>query len=142
MKKLLMMVLVVLGATSAFAADSDALKAIMKAASYAEAKTMIEQSLSQLANDQEKAKAYNKLVDLALDEYNAENKIVIENETNKQLGKEGNKPVDEAKMYTALMNAFEAAVECDKYDQLPDARMPKWRPCAKSGRTRFRICSV
>jgi hypothetical protein len=57
MKKLLMMVLVVLGATSAFAADSDALKAIMKAASYAEAKTMIEQSLSQLANDQEKAKA-------------------------------------------------------------------------------------
>ncbi|MBP5257526.1 MAG: hypothetical protein J6Z41_02135 [Prevotella sp.] len=122
MKKLLMMVLVVLGATSAFAADSDALKAIMKAASYAEAKTMIEQSLSQLANDQEKAKAYNKLVDLALDEYNAENKIVIENETNKQLGKEGNKPVDEAKMYTALMNAFEAALECDKYDQLPDAK--------------------
>lgn len=66
MKKFLVAAMMVLGATSAFAGDSDALKAVMKAKSYAEAEALVKQNLGQMANDAEKAKAYNKLVDLAM----------------------------------------------------------------------------
>lgn len=36
--------MMVLGATSAFAGDSDALKAVLKAKTYADAKAMVEQT--------------------------------------------------------------------------------------------------
>ena len=66
MKKLIVAAMLVLGATSAFAGDSDALKAVMKAKTYAEAEALVKQNLGQFANDAEKAKAYNKLVDLGM----------------------------------------------------------------------------
>ena len=70
MKKFLVAAMMVLGATSAFAGDSDALKAVMKAKSYAEAEALVKQNLGQMANDAEKAKAYNKLVDRAMKQFN------------------------------------------------------------------------
>ena len=55
MKKFLVAAMMVLGATSAFAGDSDALKAVMKAKTYAEAEALVKQNLGQMANDAEKA---------------------------------------------------------------------------------------
>ena len=60
-----MMAVMLVASATAFAGDSDALKAILKAKTYAEAEQLVKSSIDQLANAQEKAKAYNKLVDLA-----------------------------------------------------------------------------
>ena len=72
MKKIMIMALMVLGTTCAFAGDSEALKAIKKAKDFTEAQNLVMNTLGQLANDAEKATAYNKLVDLAIDKYNKE----------------------------------------------------------------------
>lgn len=122
MKKMMIAALMLLGTSSAFAGDSNALKAIMKAKTYDEAAQLLNSSLTQLTDNAEKAKAYNHLVELALGIVDKEQAVQIENETAKQMGKEGNKPVDEPSMYTALGKAFDATQECTKYDQLPDAK--------------------
>ena len=117
MKKLIVAAMMVLGATSAFAGDSDALKAIMKAKTYAEAEALVKQNLGQLANDAEKAKAYNKLVDLGMKDYNDQQSIMQTNQIMKK-----NDPVDEKVMNEGAYNALVNALECDKYDQLPNAK--------------------
>jgi len=121
MKKLMMMAMLMVASATAFAGDSPALKAILKAKSYAEAEALVKSSLSELASDAEKAKAYNKLVDLALDDFNAQSTIVTENQLAKQMGKE-EKPVDNAAMSEAALNALLNGIECDKYDQLPNEK--------------------
>jgi len=117
MKKLIVAAMLVLGATSAFAGDSDALKAIMKAKTYAEAEALVKQNLGQLADNAEKAKAYNKLVDLGMKAFNDQQTI---QQTNQLMKK--NDPVDEAAMNEGAYNALINAVECYKYDQLPNAK--------------------
>ena len=117
MKKLIVAAMMVLGATSAFAGDSDALKAVMKAKSYAEAEALLKQNLGQLANDAEKAKAYNKLVDLSMKAYNDQQSIMQTNQIMKK-----NDPIDENAMNEGAYNALLNAVECYKYDQLPNAK--------------------
>ena len=112
MKKTMMIaVLMLLSVSAAFAGNSDALKAILKADSYTAAAKLVESSLGQLADNAEKATAYNKIVDLALAKYNEESaKVAIKKEA------------DEAGMYDALDAAYTAAAECYKYDQLPNAK--------------------
>ena len=117
MKKLIVAAMLVLGATSAFAGDSDALKAVMKAKTYAEAEALVKQNLGQFANDAEKAKAYNKLVDLGMKVFNEQQTI---QETNQLMKK--NDPVDENVMNEGAYNALMNAIECYKYDQLPNAK--------------------
>ena len=63
MKKLLIAVLMMLGTSTVFAGDSEALKAILKAKTYDEAQSLVKSSVNSLANAAEKAKAYNYLVD-------------------------------------------------------------------------------
>ena len=109
--------MMVLGATTAFAGDSDALKAVMKAKTYAEAEALLKQNLGQLANDAEKAKAYNKLVDLSMKAYNDQQSIMQTNQIMKK-----NDPIDENAMNEGAYNALLNAVECYKYDQLPNAK--------------------
>jgi len=121
MKKLMMMAMMMVASATAFAGDSDALKAILKAKSYAEAETLLKGSLDQLATPQEKSKAYNKLVGLALDQFNEQSTIVTENQLAKQMGKE-EKPVDENLMSEMAYNAISAGLECDKYDQQPNEK--------------------
>ena len=106
---------------TAFAGDSDALKAILKTKSYAEAEALVKANLGSLANDAEKAKAYNKLVDLALAQFNAQSTIQTENQVAKQMGKE-EKPVDEKLMSEMAYNALIAGLECDKFDQAPNEK--------------------
>lgn len=106
---------------TAFAGDSDALKAILKAKTYAEAEALVKSSVGSLANDAEKAKAYNKLVDLAMAQFDAQSTIQTENQLAKQMGKE-EKPVDQKLMNEMAFNAITAAIECDKYDQKPNEK--------------------
>ena len=69
-----MMAMMLVASATAFAGDSDALKAILKAKDYAEAQSLINSSISQLTDAAEKAKAYNKLVDLACEKFDKEEK--------------------------------------------------------------------
>ena len=124
MKKLMMMAMMVVASATAFAGDSDAFKALkknLKGLGYAEAETLVKNSLEQLANAQEKAAAYNMLVDLAYDAFNKQSTIVTENQLAQQMGKE-EKPVDNELMTTSAYNALVNAIECDKYDQQPNEK--------------------
>ena len=117
MKKLMIAAMLVLGATSAFAGDSDALKAVLKAKTYADAKALVEQNLGSMANDAEKAKAYNHLVELSMKQFNDQQSIIQMNQITKK-----NDPVDMEAMNEGAYNALVAAQECYKYDQLPNAK--------------------
>ena len=121
MKKLFMMAVMMVASATAFAGDSDALKAILKAKTYAEAEALVKSSVGSLANDAEKAKAYNKLVDLAMAQFDAQSTIQTENQLAKQMGKE-EKPVDQKLMNEMAFNAITAAMECDNYDKKPNEK--------------------
>lgn len=111
MKKMMMFaVMMLISVSAAFAGNSDALKAILKSEDYVEANKLVQSTLDQLADNAEKASAYNKVVDLALAAFNDQAKLAAANKA------------DEAKMYDALETAFTAADECYKYDQLPNAK--------------------
>ena len=112
-----MMAMFMVASATAFAGDSDALKAILKAKDYAEAEALVKSNISQLANDQEKAKAYNKLVDFAYAKFKKEDDTRITNQALKK-----NDPIDTEGMIQAGIDALNAAIECDKYDILPNAK--------------------
>ena len=126
MKKLFVAVLLAVTATTAFAQD---IKSVLKAKDYAEAQSGLNSCLSSL-NDEDKAKGYNKLVDLSFDKFNKENAVAVEAQTLEQMGQKSNKTYDKQGMYDALLNGLNNALECDKYDQLPNAKgkvAPKFR---------------
>ena len=122
MKKMNLAVMMLIGASAAFAGDSEPLKAILKAQNYAEAANLLQSTLEQLAGNEEKAKAYNRLYELAMKKVNYEQGIQLENETQKQMGKEGNKPVDEKGLYAAVDAAFDSGVQAIKYDNMPNQK--------------------
>jgi len=144
MRKIFVCALLAVAATSAFAGDSDALKAIMKAKTYAEAEQLVKTTVEQLTSNEEKAKAYNKLVDLAMDKYNKESATMTENQVAKQMGGK-EKPVDEIAMADAVVDAIMAATECEKYDQMPNAKgkvAPKFHEKNKTRLWNARVCLV
>ncbi len=123
MNKLMFVAVMALGASTAFAGgDSDALKAIKSAKTYVEAENLIKTNLGQLANNEEKAKAYNKLVDLALEKVNKENSIIEKNMLNQQLKQGEQQPYDTLGFYNAVYTAISAGIECDQYDMMPNAK--------------------
>ena len=113
----MMMAMMLVASATAFAGDSDALKAILKAKDFKEAQSLITSSLAQLTDASEKAKAYNKLVDLAYEKYKKEDDVKT---TNMVMHKED--PVDTDGMLEAGKVALQAAMECDKYDQQPNEK--------------------
>ncbi|MGI6222832.1 MAG: tetratricopeptide repeat protein [Prevotella sp.] len=121
MKKLMIAAMLLLGASTAFAGDSDALKAVKKAKTYAEAEALVKQNLNSFANNKEKAAAYNHLVDLAIEFYNAQNNTMAANELAAKSG-QALQPVDTVGMYDAAYNAVVDAMECAKYDNMPDEK--------------------
>ena len=122
MKKMMIVALMAAAASTAFAGDSDALKSILKTKSYAEAASLVSSSLSQLASPAEKAKAYNKLVDLAIDKVAKEQGTITSNQMAEQYGQGKVEPYDTAGFYDAVLNAFKAAEECEKYDIMPNEK--------------------
>ena len=117
MKKFVIAAMMVLGATSAFAGDSDALKTVLKAKTYAEAEALIQQNLGSLASNAEKAKAYNKLFELAKKQFDDQQSVQQMNQITKK-----NDPVDMDAMYDGAYKALMAAQEVYKYDQLPNEK--------------------
>ncbi len=101
MKKLIIAAMMILGTSTAFAGDSEPLKAILKAKTYEEAQSLLKSSLSQLANAEEKAKAYNKLVDLAMDKVNKEQAIITSNQMASQFGQGKQQAFDTLGFYNA-----------------------------------------
>ena len=124
MKKLLTMALFACVAIAASAQNPAGLKQVMSSKSYQDAASALNSVVASM-NAEEKAKAYNKLVDLALDRFNKEQNVKL---TNQALKKDD--PFDKNAMYQSALNALNSAAECDKYDQMPNAKgkiAPKFR---------------
>ena len=113
--------MLVLGASAAFAGDSDALKAITKEKDYAKAVELVKSSLGQLANSGEKAKAYEHLTRLALQKFDKENAIQVAN-MQAQITKQKVEPYDTLGFYQAAYDATQNALECFKYDAEPNEK--------------------
>ena len=121
MKKMMIAAMLVLGASAAFAGDSDALKAITKEKDYAKAVELVKSSLGQLANSGEKAKAYEHLTRLALQKFDKENAIQAAN-MQAQITKQKVEPYDTLGFYQAAYDATQNALECFKYDAEPNEK--------------------
>ena len=121
---MMMMAMMLVASSTTFAGDSDALKAVMKSKNYAEAAQLLKQNLSQMADDAEKAKAYNKLVDLSMNKITKETATIAENQVGMQMGRAANEivPYDTLGLVDAICDAIYDAIECNKYDQLPNAK--------------------
>ena len=114
MKKVFMMAIALMASSMTFAGDSDALKAILKSKDYAEAANLVKQNLGQLADNAEKAAAYNHLVELAMNKVSNETGTITENQMAVQMGTGKVKPYDTLGLADNICNAIEAAIECDK----------------------------
>lgn len=113
--------LMMLGTSAAFAGDSEPLKAILKAKTYPEAEQLLKTNLGQLANSEEKAKAYNHLTKLALEKFDKENAIQAANMA-AVVAKQPETPYDTLGFYEAAYNATMNGMECMKYDAEPNAK--------------------
>lgn len=122
MKKLVIMAIALMASTMTFAGDSDALKAVLKSKDYNEAAQLLKQTLGQMADNAEKAEAYNHLVDLAMAKVTNETGTIAENQLQQQMGSDKVKAYDTLGLADAICNAIENAIECEKYDQLPNAK--------------------
>ena len=121
---MMMMAMMMVASATAFAGDSDALKAVTKSKNYAEAAQLLKQNIGQMTNDAEKAKAYNHLVDLAMNKVVKQTSIIAENQLGMQMGRAANEivPYDTLGLADAICDAIYDAIECNKYDQLPNAK--------------------
>ena len=117
-----MMAIALMASSMTFAGDSDALKAIMKSKDYAEAANLLKQNLGQLADNAEKAEAYNHLFELAMNKVSNETGTITENQMAVQMGTGKVKPYDTLGLADNICNAIEVAIECDKYDKMPNAK--------------------
>ncbi len=122
MKRMMIVALMAVAASTAFAGDSPALKSILKAKTYAEAESLLNSTIGQLASNAEKASAYNKLSQLAFETVTKQQAIMNENTVAQQMNTGKMQPVDSAGFYTAVYQAIQAAIECDKYDQMPNEK--------------------
>ena len=124
MKKMMMMAMMLVASATSFAGDSDALKAVTKSKNYAEAAQLLKQNIDQMTDAAEKAKAYNHLVDLAMKKVTKETGIILENQVGQQMGRAANEivPYDTLGLADALCDAIYSAIECNKYDQQPNAK--------------------
>lgn len=108
----------VLMTLAANAQNPDGLKKVLSCKSYSEAAGIVQAELGSMISE-EKAKAYNKLVDLALNE----NKKAEEEQLKAQMAKDdATVTAQKAIMAQSAYNAYVAALECDKYDQQPNAK--------------------
>ena len=112
MKKMMMMAMMLVASATAFAGDSDALKAVMKSKNYAEAAQLMKQNVGQMANDAEKAKAYNHLVDLAMNKVVKQTSIIAENQLGMQMGRDAKEivPYDTLGLADAICDAIYDAI--------------------------------
>ena len=121
MKKVNFMAVLLLAASTALAGESDALKAITKVKDFTQAAKLVKENLAQLSNNEEKAKAYEHLTRLALEKFDKENAIQSSN-LQAQVTKQKIEPYDTIGFYQAAYDATTSAVECFKYDAMPNEK--------------------
>lgn len=120
MKKLMILAMMATSAVSAFA-QGDVFKSIMKANDYAEAEKLLNDNLGSLS-DEQKAKAYNKLVDFAVSKIQKEEATISTNQIRVQMQQGDPEAYDTLGYYTASYWAIKNGIECDKYDNMPNAK--------------------
>ena len=108
-------------AASPVAFAQDAVKEVLKAKNYADAQALVKANLSSMS-DADKAKAYNKLVDLSFEKINKEQSVITANQMAEQLKQGKVEAYDTLGFYNALANALTNALECEKYDQMPNEK--------------------
>lgn len=119
MRKTVLMAVMLCASTVAMAQDE--IKTILKSKAYDEALSLVKTNLSKLT-DEDKAKAYNKLVDLSMEKVNKEQNIINANQMAEQLKQGKVEAYDTLGFYNAIYNALNDGIEADKYDQLPNAK--------------------
>lgn len=142
MKKTVFMAFMLLASTASFAQDE--IKSILKAKTYDEASSLVKANLSKLT-DEDKAKAYNKLVDLSLEKVGKEQNIINANQMAEQLKQGKAEQYDTLGFYNAILNALNDGIEADKYDQLPNAKgkvKPKFHTANQSRLYSLRVYLV
>lgn len=108
--------------TSALSANAQGdIKSILKTDDYQQAESMVKTALPSL-NNEDKAKAYNKLVDLLMKKVEKESTIMTNNSMVEKLKSGKMEPCDSAGLYQAVYLSLENAMECDKYDQMPNEK--------------------
>lgn len=119
-----MLAMMFMASSMTFAGDSDGLKAILKAKTYDEASQLLKQNLGSLADNAEKAKAYNHVLEIVMKKVDTETKIITENQLATQMGggADKQKAYDTLGLADAICQSLELASECNKYDQLPNAK--------------------
>lgn len=115
MKKITLMAVAACMAASASAQNPEVVKSVLAATDYKEAKALVSNASGLTA--EESAKAWNKVVDLALEKFNKEQNAQVSGEIMKK-----DEGFDQKGMYDAALTAVQAALECEKYDQQPNAK--------------------
>ena len=110
-----MMALMAVAASTAFAQD-DLVKQASKIDNWEEAVKTITPALTNDATA-DKAKAYNTLVDITYKKFKKEDDVKTTNQIMKK-----NDAYDADGMIKAGVQSLKAAMECDKYDQLPNEK--------------------
>ncbi len=121
MKKIMIMALVAMFTTTAFAQNPEALKQIKKAKTAEEAQSLIDANTASMTAA-ENAQAYNKLVDIYMKDVTEEETEIQAAELEKQMGQEPKENVDLATYYKNVEGAIKAALMCDKYDVEPNEK--------------------
>lgn len=119
MRKVMMFALMLAASSVAFA--QDAVKEVLKAKNYADAQALVKANLSSMSNA-DKAKAYNKLVDLSFEKINKEQSVITANQMAEQFKQGKVEAYDTLGFYNALADALTNAIECEKYDQMPNEK--------------------
>lgn len=115
MKKLMLMAVVALMSGTAMAQNPDAVKQVLAASDYQTALSLIEAASGMTA--EEKAKSYNKVVELAAAKYTKESEIALKNQVTG-----GSEAYDKEGMEAAAVAAVEYALVCDEYDNQPNEK--------------------
>lgn len=119
----MILAMMMVASATTFAGDSDALKAILKTKTYDEANQLLNANLASLADASEKAKAYNHLLELVMKKVDGETKIFTENQLSVQMQQaDKQKPYDTLGLADAICKSLVLASECNKYDQMPNAK--------------------
>lgn len=139
MKKLMILAMMAVAATSTFA-QGDVLKNILKSKDYAEAEKLLNANIGSL-NAEQKAKAYNKLVEFSMNKISSEESTMNTNQIKVQMQQGEPEPYDTLGLFRAAYLAVKNGIECDKYDNMPNSKgkvSPKFHKDNQSKLYRFR----
>ena len=116
MKKVMMMALMAAAATTAFAQETvvKEAKKVLAKGDFDAAAQMLAPALTS-SETVDKAAAWNLMTDIQFEKFSTIQNENVQNQMNQKAV-----PFDTLAMNTACYEALKAAVECDKYDVLPN----------------------